>query len=42
MTEGRERERLFAGLAAVYRDFETYRARTIRELPVIRLRPQAG
>ena len=42
VTAGRERERLFAGLASVYRDFETYRERTSRELPVIRLRPQAG
>ena len=39
-TEGEERARLFARLVAVYPSFESYRERTTRELPVIRLRPQ--
>ena len=39
-TEGEERARLFGRLVAVYPSFESYRERTTRELPVIRLRPQ--
>ena len=39
-TEGAEREHLFEALKAVYPSYETYRERTTRELPVIRLRPQ--
>ena len=41
VTVGDERERLFAGMTAIYRDFETYRERTTRELPLVRLRPQS-
>jgi deazaflavin-dependent oxidoreductase (nitroreductase family) len=41
VTDGEERERLFGSLASVYRGFETYRDRTTREIPVVRLRPQA-
>jgi deazaflavin-dependent oxidoreductase (nitroreductase family) len=40
MTEGEERTRLFAELVAVFPNFERYRGRTTRELPVVRLRPQ--
>jgi deazaflavin-dependent oxidoreductase (nitroreductase family) len=41
VTEGADRDRLFAALAHVYGSFESYRERTTRELPVVRLRPQA-
>jgi deazaflavin-dependent oxidoreductase (nitroreductase family) len=40
VTVGGERERLFAGMTAIWSDFETYSARTTRELPLVRLRPQ--
>jgi len=40
-TSGDERARLFAALVELYPGFEEYRARTTRELPVVRLRPQA-
>jgi F420H(2)-dependent quinone reductase len=40
MTEGEERDQLFGQLVAVYPSFESYRERTARELPVVRLRPQ--
>lgn len=40
VTDGEERERLFGRLAAIYRGFESYRDRTTREIPVVRLRPQ--
>jgi deazaflavin-dependent oxidoreductase (nitroreductase family) len=40
VTGGEERERLFGKLAEVYSGFHTYRERTTRELPVVRLRPQ--
>ena len=40
VTVGGERERLFAGMTSIWGDFETYRARTTRELPLVRLRPQ--
>jgi deazaflavin-dependent oxidoreductase (nitroreductase family) len=40
MTQGEERDRLFAELTAVFPRFESYRERTPRELPVVRLRPQ--
>jgi F420H(2)-dependent quinone reductase len=40
VTDGDERERLFGRLAAIYRGFESYRERTTREIPVVRLRPQ--
>ena len=39
-TAGDERERLFGELAAIYPSFDSYRGRTTRELPVVRLRPQ--
>jgi F420H(2)-dependent quinone reductase len=41
VTQGDERERLFGALAAIYPGFRDYRERTTRELPVVRLRPQA-
>ena len=41
VTVGDERKRLFAGMTAMYKDFETYSERTTRELPLVRLRPQA-
>jgi F420H(2)-dependent quinone reductase len=41
VTEGEERDRLFAQLRAIYPSFDAYRERTTRELPVVRLRPQA-
>jgi F420H(2)-dependent quinone reductase len=37
---GDERDRLFAGMTAIYGDYERYRERTTRELPLVRLRPQ--
>jgi deazaflavin-dependent oxidoreductase (nitroreductase family) len=40
VTGGEERERLFGRLAEVYSGFHSYRERTTRELPVVRLRPQ--
>jgi deazaflavin-dependent oxidoreductase (nitroreductase family) len=40
-TQGEERERLFAALQRIYPSYQTYRERTTRELPVVRLRPQA-
>jgi deazaflavin-dependent oxidoreductase (nitroreductase family) len=40
MTGGEERERLFAELVAIYPTFDSYRERTARELPIVRLRPQ--
>jgi deazaflavin-dependent oxidoreductase (nitroreductase family) len=40
MTVGEERARLFAELVAIYPSFDSYRERTTRELPVVRLRPQ--
>jgi F420H(2)-dependent quinone reductase len=40
MTEGEERARLFADLVGIYPSFASYRERTTRELPVVRLRPQ--
>ena len=41
VTDGDERERLFGRMAAIYRGFESYRDRTTREIPVVRLRPEA-
>jgi deazaflavin-dependent oxidoreductase (nitroreductase family) len=41
-TAGDERARLFAGLVELYPGFDEYRARTTRELPVVRLRPQGS
>jgi deazaflavin-dependent oxidoreductase (nitroreductase family) len=38
VTDGDERERLFGRLAGIYRGFESYRDRTTREIPVVRLR----
>jgi deazaflavin-dependent oxidoreductase (nitroreductase family) len=38
---GPERERLWALLVAAYPAYDTYRQRTARELPVVRLRPHA-
>jgi deazaflavin-dependent oxidoreductase (nitroreductase family) len=40
-TDGEERERLFAALQGIYPSYQTYRERTTRELPVVRLRPQS-
>jgi deazaflavin-dependent oxidoreductase (nitroreductase family) len=40
ITDGEERTRLFGRLVALYPSFDSYRARTTRELPVVRLRPQ--
>jgi len=40
MTEGEERDRLFGALTRIYPGFQSYRERTTRELPVVRLRPQ--
>jgi deazaflavin-dependent oxidoreductase (nitroreductase family) len=39
-TAGEERDRLFGELVAIYPSFESYRGRTTRELPVVRLRPE--
>jgi deazaflavin-dependent oxidoreductase (nitroreductase family) len=41
VTQGEERERLFAALVGIYASYQNYRERTTRELPVVRLRPQA-
>jgi deazaflavin-dependent oxidoreductase (nitroreductase family) len=41
VTHGEERDRLFVELSAIYPSFDAYRERTTRELPVVRLRPQA-
>jgi hypothetical protein len=38
-TTGEERDRLFAELVTIYPSFRSYRERTTRELPVVRLRP---
>jgi F420H(2)-dependent quinone reductase len=38
-TAGEERDRLFAELVAIYPSFDSYKQRTTRELPVVRLRP---
>jgi deazaflavin-dependent oxidoreductase (nitroreductase family) len=40
ITEGEERDRLFAALTAIYPSFDSYRERTTRLLPIVRLRPQ--
>ena len=40
-TQGEERKRLFEALEGIYPSYQTYRERTTRELPVVRLRPQA-
>lgn len=37
---GAERARLWAALVAVYPDYESYRSRTSRSIPVIALRPR--
>ncbi|MGA2165330.1 MAG: nitroreductase/quinone reductase family protein [Solirubrobacteraceae bacterium] len=40
LAEGEERERLWAELRAMYRGYDTYQARTERELAVVILTPQ--